>query len=224
MTSNTRDKGINQKMNDLSYKVFLNFNNSSESDFVLQIAIIHQNKENIFNIKQNGDLFLVHSADHELEIYFDSKADIIFDKDFIKIFSEYHHVHYENHKINNTIRLLFKNYLANNHRGFQEFINSKDKVNLFFTIDTNGDFHQLKNLYFEINEDKPFHIIYKEGFYYNNNDLANQYSSLRIKDFSLCFNYLKLNHEIKIPNYQYIKFIIKMIDNILKLNNYTFRN
>lgn len=203
-------------MNKLPYKVFLNFNNTLQSDFVLQMAIIHQNKEHIFNIKQNGDLFLVHSADHELEVYFDSKADIIFDKDCIKVHSEYHQVCYENHKINDTIRVLFENYFKNNSSDFQAFINGKDKINLFFTIEINNNYHQLKNLYFELNDHKQIYIIFKEGFYYDSNDLINQYSSLNIKEFSLCFNYLKEDYKIKIPDYQYIKFVIKMIDDILR--------
>lgn len=201
-------------MNDLSYKIFLNFNNKLESDFVLQMSVIHQNKENIFNIKQNGDLFLVHSANHELEVYFDSKADIIFDKDFIGVCSEYYQVYYENHKIDNIIRMLFENYFNNNSNGLQEFINSRDKINLFFTIEINDNNHQLKNLYFEPNDNKPIYIIFKEGFYYDDNNLINHNSSLNIKMFSLCFNYLKEQHKVKIPDYQYIKFAIKMIDNL----------
>lgn len=137
-------------MNHSPYKVFFNFNNTPENDFVLQIAVIHQDKENIFNIKQNGDLFLVHSANHELEIYFDSKANVIFSGNSVKIFSEYHQISYEN---NRNIKLIFENYLTNNPIGLQEFIHSKDKINLFFTIEMDHHHHhQLKDFYFEMND------------------------------------------------------------------------
>lgn len=162
-------------MNHSPYKVFFNFNNTPENDFVLQIAVIHQNKENIFNIKQNGDLFLVHSANHELEIYFDSKANVIFSENSIKIFSKYHQISYEN---NRNIKLIFENYLTNNPIGLQEFIRSKDKINLIFTIEMDNH-HQLKDFYFEMND-------------------------------------LRLNNKAEIPHYEYLKFAIKILDDILK--------
>lgn len=135
-------------MNHSPYKVFFHFNNAPENDFVLQIAVIHQDKEHILNIKQNGDLFLVHSANHEMEIYFDSKADVIFEEKRVKIASKYHQISFEN---NQMIRLIFENYLTNNPIGLQEFIRSKDKINLIFTIEMDNH-HQLKNFYFEMND------------------------------------------------------------------------
>lgn len=118
-------------MNHSHYKVFFDFNNAPENAFVLQIAVIHQDKENILNIKQNGDLFLVHSANHEMEIYFDSKADVIFEEKRVKISSKYHQISFEN---NPMIRLIFENYLTPSPIALQEFIHGKDKINLFLPL------------------------------------------------------------------------------------------
>lgn len=208
-------------MNSFLYRIFLNINNDLKNDFVLQISITDKEGENVFNIKQNGDLFLTHSINHELEIYFDSKADIIFNQKFIKVFSQYNNVCYENNDRNKIIKLIFENCIKNKKSTLFDFLNGKDKINLFYTIDIYNNHYRIKNIYIEINNNEPIYIIFQNGFYYKNNDFINKCSPLIFNNFSFKFNYLNLSYEIKIPNYQYIEFFTEIINNILKFGKIT---